>query len=72
MDLKPEREVLVRAREVLVGDGQGHRSVRVWPAQQGCEHHLPEQVHRTGSGPISSVSTCCFLISDLGYGAGDP
>lgn len=72
VDLEPEREVSVRAREVLVGDGEGHRFVWVWPAQQGCEDHLPEQVHRTGSGPISSISTCCFSIPDLGYGAGDP
>lgn len=65
MVLEPEREVSVRAREVLVGDGEGHRFVGVGPAQQGCEHRLSEQVHRTGSGPISSVSTCCFSVPTL-------
>ena len=59
MNLEPEKEMLVRASEVLVGDGEGHCFARVWPAWQDHGHHLPKEKHRPGSGE-NSISTSCF------------
>lgn len=60
MDLEPKRKMLVRAREVLVRDVEGHSFARVRPALQGHGPHLLKEIPRSGSGGNSSISTGSF------------